>query len=196
MSVFAVHITKKTQYAGGLREFGNTYHYRTLPGQTFQDVDVINEVAAAERQVTSEEVTFVRGVTWGPTDGTKFDNVMRETVDLTGPGSSPSPEGMYREACILAVWPMPRSPVTNRKRWLRKFLRMGTIGTSISPQEASGAAALSFADRALFVSGYVDPVTQVGGPSGDSYELCSEDGDLPNKPGLVRPYYYTRQIGQ
>lgn len=196
MAVFAVHIKKRTQYAGGPQEFGNTYHYRTDLGQTFLDEDVIAEVVAAERQITSQDVTFVQGTSWGPTDGPDFDNVMRGSVELSGTGNSPSPPGMYREACILAVWPMERSPVTNRKRWLRKFIRMASIGASISPEEASGAVAIQAADLSVFASAYVGPVTAVGGASGNAYELCSEEGVLPSAAGLVRPYYYTRQIGQ
>lgn len=196
MAVFAVYIKKETEYQGGLREFGNTYHYRTNSGQVFNDENVINSVADAERAVTSDKVTFVQGTTWGPVDGPQFNSVMRGSVELSGTGNSPSPAGMYKEACILAVWPMERSALTNRRRWLRKFLRMATIGVSISAEEASGSAKIQESDLDIFVSAYVDPVTVVGGLAGDGYELCNEDGQIPNAPGLVRPYYYTRQIGQ
>jgi hypothetical protein len=193
MSVFAVYIQKETDYFGGRRKFGNTYHYQTAPAQPFNDQAVVDQIVAAERPVTDNQVDFVGWTTWGPTDGSTFDNVIRESGELSGTGGNTIADAYYKEACMLVVWPMPRSPVTNRRRWLRKFLRMsGPSG--LSPNQLSGQDPLTPADRSLMVTTYADPVTVVTS-GGASSELCSEDGVLPNADPIVRPFLYTRQIG-
>ena len=193
MAVFAVSIVKSVSYAGAQREFGNTYHYQTDVGQPFPDRELAEAVAEAERNVTSNEVNFVRWVTWGPTDGSRFDNVMREDGALSGTGDiSHSNVPVYREVCSLVTWPLSRSPVTNRKRWLRKFLRMG-VGASPSVESINGSGPLTVSMQVALETYAVDVLTPVGGAL--SVRLSTADGDEPVADPIVREYMYTRQIG-
>lgn len=195
MAVFAVYIEKETSYRGEQMAFGNTYHFETNPGQVFNDDAVAQQVKDLEERVTSNKVTFTGWRTWGPTDGSEFDNVIRDTGELSGTGASPSPAGMYKEACVLVVWPMPRSPETNRRRWLRKFLRMGSVGTSITAEMAAGSERMDDAIRQLFLDEYATPLLSIQSAV-DPLTLVSDDGVPSDQPPVVRPYYFTRQIGQ
>jgi hypothetical protein len=40
---------------------------------------------------------------------------------------------------------------------------------------------------------YADPVSDVGGAA--AYKLCSAEGIIPPGIAEVKPFYYTRQIG-
>lgn len=194
MAVFAVYIEKEEEYFGGVRVFGNTYHYSTLPTATFNDAAIASAVAEAERQITQSAVTFTAWRTWGPTDGPVIDNIIRDDGALSGPGLAVDSASMYREACVLVRWPLERSAVLNRKRWLRKFIRLpGSQAQGWSSDVIGGYAALQQAFRDEIRAEYADPVTEIGidGPA-----LSTALGDLPTGPAEVMPYMYTRQIGQ
>lgn len=194
MAVFAVYIQKRTAYHGEERTFGNTYHYRTTTGEPFDDENVANQVMQAERAITSTDVRFIGWKTWGPTDGTAFDSVVREdgVWDLGGGGTDPG--GVYREACTLVVWPMDRSPTTNRKRWLRKYLRLATGPTAEAPTVYEGSTAFSQAALDAF-SNYAASVRDIV-TDFQTYPLCNENGEGTTEPGFARPYMFTRQIGR
>nr|CRY95240.1 hypothetical protein [uncultured prokaryote] len=197
MAVFAIYIQKEARYFGQLRTFGNTYHYEVSDVQTFDDRVAAEYVADAERAVTNSDVTFLRWQTYGPTDGSQVDNVMREDGELTGSGQHLVEAGLYVEACVLVVWPLPRSPVTNRKRWLRKFLRSPGFGVDLGGTRAAGQDALTAEHIAELQDEYASVVTTNIGPSGTlDATICTADGVQPNADPIVRPYIYTRQIGR
>jgi len=194
MAVFAVYIEKEEDYFGGKKRFGNIYHFETSPGQIFDDDNIANTVANLERKITSTEVDFVAWRTWGPTDGPVIDSIIREEGVLSGTGLGTSSGSMYREVCFLVTWPLDRSAVLRRKRWLRKFIRVPGLPTIALPSNVvAGVAALSAAAIADVNSNYTDPMNSIG--TVDPLRLCTALGDVPNGPGTVRPYLFTRQIG-
>lgn len=196
MGVFAVYIKKEASYFGEVRPFGNTYHYKTAPGQTFNDEAVAEAVALEERKVTQGSVTFKGWTTWGPTDGPPLGNVIREQGTLTGVGQGPVANAMYREVCALVVIEIARSPILNRRRWLRKFLRNpGVVGDSLSDQMLAGAAPLGPAFQ-TGMKAYGNAIKNIS-QGGTSVGLCTEAGDgIPlATPAEVRPFLFTRQIG-
>lgn len=194
MAVFAVYIEKEVSYHGAPQRFGNRYYYQTEPTQVFNDSAVAQQVIDAELPLLATEATIVGWRTWGPVDGPEFENVMRESGELNTPGQAVVDQALYREACLLIVWPLPRSQATNRRRWLRKFLRYsGPSGTD--SRVAAGAERLDDSQRQSVLDVYANPVTVLSSAV-DDLELCAENGDLPTGPPVVRPYLYTRQIGQ
>lgn len=194
MAVFALRIVKSTSYMGAVREFGNTYHFSTQTGEPFPDEELANYIAAAERAVTSSEVEFLRWQTWGPTDGAPFDNIMREDGTFDFFGSGVSSTGLYREVCAVVAWPLSRSPATNRKRWLRKFLRMPGFSSDMGGGVVSGVNPLSSSQLAALEQ-YGDTVRSPQ-PLGLEDSLCNVQGDEPVGPTEVRNFLTTRDIGR
>lgn len=194
MAVFAVYIEKETMYNGALRRFGNTYHYVTDTGEPFDDALAAQQISDAEKAVTSPSVAFKAWRSWGPTDGPAFENVMRDEGVLTGNGTGADPAGLYAEVCSLIVWPLPRSAATNRKRWLRKFLRQAVGDTNLVADVIEGRQALPAANKSELINQYASVVQDL--VTFGNYRLCTAQGDVPNGDPIVRDYLYTRQIGQ
>lgn len=194
MAVFAVYIEKSVEYGGSAQVFGNTYHFLTDTAEPFDDALAAQQVAEAERDVTANVITFTRWQSWGPTDGAQIDNVMRESGELSGTGAAAVTTPFYREVCSLTVWPLARSVATNRRRWLRKFLRGAFGPQSPDGNVITGEDPLSQAERDAFDAAYTVPVTDLGALG--NFQLCTESGDTPTGQGLIRPYLITRQIGR
>lgn len=195
MSVFAVRIVKRETYFSQEREFGNTYHYLTTLGEPFDDAGVATQLANAEKAVTQADVEFIRWESWGPTDGSAFDNVMRDRQPLTGTGSGGNQPLMYREACAIVAWELPRSPATNRRRWCRKFIRLpSAAGASWTDVQVSGRSPMpsSVTTALQTYANAVDAITV----SANTYELCTKDGVAVAAAGVVRAHLFTRDIGR
>ena len=186
---------KETAYGGGVRPLGNTYHFQTQVGEPFDDQAVAEYVAEQERLIAPSQLTFSRWQTWGPTDGDPVANVMRESGELSGTGSAGSNQQIYKEVCSLIVWPLPRSQPLNRRRWLRKFMRM-CVGpaTSLSLDELNGSAPLTQENIDALLT-YANNV-QTPPPLGLESSLCTKEGVEPNGDPIVRPFLVTRQIGR
>lgn len=194
MAVFAVYIEKQTKYGGEMRKFGNTYHYSVNDAQVFPDRQMGEAVAAAERQVTSGAVEFLRWVTWGPTDGAQIDSVIRDDGPLEFTGLTAGLGGSYREACSIVSWPLPRSEAFNRKRFLRKFLRMayGIADTSANVQAGIDPYPESVIDdfNAKYTEKVRNPILTLDAA------ISTPGGDVTTGEGTLRPYVATRQIGR
>lgn len=193
MPVFAIRIVKREKYAGAEREMGNTYHFSTQPLEPFPDLATATFIADQEKLITSNVVEFIRWESWGPTDGSDFENVMRDKQPLTGFGSGSSISNMYREAAVVVAWPIPRSPTTNRRRWLRKFIRCPGV-PGASDAVVAGADPMTTLMKAPFLT-YANEVRSP--PSlGLEDSLCTEQGVEPNAASIVRDYLTTRDIGR
>lgn len=196
MAVFAVYIRKQTAFEGVIEDLGNTYHYETDFGDAFDDAEVINTVAEAERNITQASVTFVEGVTWGPTDGPAADNVIRERVALSGVGAADDVPEMYAENCVVAQWEISRAPVTNRRRWLRKFLRLCNFGSQAwLPAELRGDSPIP-GNVATQVENYQESVRNFTTIGGSNINLVNEQGDgrAEAGSGFVNEFLSTRII--
>lgn len=194
MPVVAVYIQKEISFEGAVRPFGNTYHYLVDDMNTLDDAALAAEIANQEKSITSLSVTFKGWRTWGPTDGSDFANVMRDSGLLSGVGSAAAATGSYREVCGLIVWPLARSETTNRRRWLRKFIRQMNLGTTLTANQLQGTDPLTSTQITSINTAYTDQVLN-NGPSA-AYDLCTEEGDVPIAAGTVRPYLKTRDIGR
>lgn len=197
MAVFAVYIKKEVDYFGEVSPFGNTYHYETDPGQSFDDAAVAASLIAAEREVTQNTVKFIGWTSWGPTDGTALANVIRDggVTDLQGLAFATA--GTYRETAALVVIEIARSAVLNRRRWLRKFIRVpGSTTGSLPTGILQGSTPLSASVAAEFVA-YGNKIKNID-MNATTLPLVTEQGDgVPlGTDAQVRPYLYTRQIGR
>jgi hypothetical protein len=194
MAVFAVAIKKSVVWRGGGAEFSNVYHYNTNVGQTFEDRVVIDALVAAEKTIYDQGVSFVSARTYGPTDGTQADNVMREVVDLGGKGAAFDSATNYREGAWLIQWPLTRSPVLKRKRFLRKWVHTRYSSLFNADGVSSGATAAPFAAlQPLRDYAAVAAEPRIGA---GTYNLCTKKGDQFQAPAVVFPFYEHRQFGR
>lgn len=195
MATYGLRIIKSSPYFGSNEQFGNTYHYTTQIGEPFPDEELALYIREAERLVTANDVNFIGWETWGPTDGSLFENVMRDQGVWNIPGAGTPQSGMYREVCALVTWPIPRSPLLNRRRWLRKFIRLPAFpGASVGAAVAAGIEPLAQSQRDL-LKAYGDDVRSPT-PLGLEDSLATSDGVEPNAATEVRPFLFTRQIGR
>lgn len=197
MAVFAVRIVMREDYMGRAREFGNTWHYKADAIEPFSDEQVATAIRDQFKKLVSSEVEFIRWETWGPTDGDPLNNVMREraafpTVQAGLGLANPS---MYREVCAVLAWPLPRSQVYNTRRWLRKFVRMPALATSVlSPDVMSGRIAIPAALKTelVTVGNTLKNIIAAGG----TYDLCNKFGVETTGDALARDFLVTRDIGR
>lgn len=192
MSVFGVTITKVMDWRGQPQQFSNVYHFNTSLGQSFDDVAVINAVKAAETPIHSNQVSFLMGRTWGPTDQGVAASKMREVVDLSGTGTATAASGYYRELAHLIRWPLGRYGSKNRPQYLRKWLHC--VATHGFPTD--GTTAMTTVPSALQT--YIDAVTNLNPPGimDGPMELCTAEGKMPTGPGKTIKYLEHRQLGR
>ena len=193
MAVFAVTITKSTPWRGTSQEFSNQYHYRTDPGQTFDDQAVIDALVAAEKPVHSSFATFVKARTWGPTDQGQAASVTREIVDLSGSGTATATSGWYRELAMLVVWPMGRYGSKNRPQYLRKWLHtMSNLGASSSAW-AQGSDPITTPPAAIMT--YIGAVETISQGVNGVVQLTNAQDRGSRGAGYLYPYLEHHQLG-
>ena len=194
MAVFGVSITKEMDWRGQKERISNVYHYHTSDGQNFPDEAVIAEVARLEKLVFANNITFVQGRTWGPTNLGPVASVTRSIVDLTGTGAMAASSSMYRECAILISWPLGRYGTRNRHQFLRKYLHtLATHGYDASGNTAILGQPAAGSPLAVYMEGVrvLNPSGFVGG-----LDLATS-GDRTNiGQGRIYPYLEHRQLNQ
>lgn len=191
MAVFAVSITKQKSWRGENQEFSNVYHYRTDVAEPFNDQGVVDALVAAESPLFGSSTQFVRARTWGPTDGSPADSVMREVIDLNQSGTGASNTSFYKEFAAMVYWPLGRYGSRNRPQYLRKWLHIDSpLG-----YDTSGSTPLT--TTPVVIQDYIDAVTEIVlAVDIDGYELCTSTGRVPTGPGTHYPYLEHRQFGR
>ncbi len=192
MAVFGVAITKSMLWRGERQEFSNVYHLATLPGQTFLDEGVIDQVVSLEKTIHSAGVLFLRGRTWGPTqDRDPLVSVTRSIKDVAGVGAASDTASMYKEAAILASWPLGRYGSKNRPQYLRKWYHtLSPLGYDLNGSNALGVSSLALRD-------FLTAITSVKvGAQTDGYEMVTETGREPISPAVLYPFLEHRQLGR
>lgn len=124
MGAYGVSIEKKFTFRGLDERFSNVYHYR-ISVPTDADYPLLaNAVLARDKAAYDGNVTFLTSRVFGPTEGSASANLMRLVRDETGTGTGTfSATAAYPELCYVTSIYVGRSPVKNRKVFVRKFLR-------------------------------------------------------------------------
>jgi hypothetical protein len=196
LGVYACNIQKDISFKGGMENVGNTYHHEvddtTPPGDAVW-ADLVNTLVLAESAWLPNEVKFTRATVWGPTDGPTIDNVIQFDTDPAGDGDITGVViGTYRTVAALMVWELPRSPVLNRRRWLRKFMR--PVDAFIQDAGARhGVGPIPATTIQQMEGGYGANVTELALPNGPAF-LCTSQGVRPISPPSMRAFVTTRQI--
>lgn len=196
MPVYAVNIQHRFDYRGETQNGGNTYHYEfgsDVPGdnQTFESL--ADEIAVIHANIIPSTLDIGRVSIWGPTDGPEADSVMvYDEIDgrsgVVGAALTPA----YRTVAVLCVWPLPRSPITNRKRWLRKFLRP-VDAFEFGNDELAGRASIQGGIGDTMLQEYLQAITTPATTNG-TVDICTADGTLPTADPVYRDFLRTRQV--
>jgi hypothetical protein len=186
MAPYGFAIAKEFQFRGVVERFSNVYHYDIGAFDPAAWSSYIDQIVAAEKLIFANTVNFKEARVFGPTNQGAVANVMQEIKDLTGTGSLVSNDPYPELACVVN-WPMPRSPTTGRKRFLRKYLH---CHSGIS----AGSDPLVQAAQVTRLNTYALDVVQFTGLGGGTADLCSPAGVFPVKTPYVLPKARIRQL--
>lgn len=124
MGVYAVSVEKETQFRNQTERFSNIYHYSITAPVPGDYENLANAVVDRDRAAYPSAVAFKQVRVWGPVEGPAGDNKMRFEGPLAVNGTrTASATAMYPELCVVVSTYVGRSPVHNRKIFVRKYIR-------------------------------------------------------------------------
>jgi hypothetical protein len=189
--IIGAAITKSLVWRGQEQEFSNVYHYETETLEPGRDEAILDKLVQLERTIHTNGVTFKKGRTWGPADGTAAANVTRAIKDYTGTGSLTNAGLFYREFAVLVIWPLGRYGTRNRPQYLRKWLH------TLTPHghDLNGTQPIGIVPQVML--DYISKVTVLD-PTvfSDGVELCTMNGRKPIGTGKMYNYLEHRQLGR
>jgi hypothetical protein len=194
MAPYGFQVTKQLTFRNSPELFSNVYHYDVDPiGPTWDAI--ADAVVAAERPIYPFAVSYKQVRVYGPTNGSKVDNVTQLIKDLTGSGSHATTGGlMYPELAYYVSMYVGRNPATGRKRFLRKWLH--------TTKRLSGSGAVVDADlidttTRDMLENWFETMKNIS-VDGFSYPICTPQGDhLPlNTQAKAGDRLHIRQLKQ
>lgn len=197
MAPYGFSITKGMIWRGVREEFSNIYHYdleavdvATAPWQTIAEA-----IAAKEKPAFGQGVSWSSWRAFGPTNAGEAANKIVAEGTLSGAGVLTG-SGLYPEMAVVVSWFLGRSPTTNRKRFLRKYLHVGSLVSTATTAESSGLAALTNTTK-VPINNYASNVQNLAAGS-MTLPLCAPNGDhLPlGTSAKVLDYLHIRQLRQ
>lgn len=190
MPIVAMQLNKVTGWQGGQEQFSNVYTLNS--GVDFSDNwrQVAIDLATVEAAVSSTEITAESYTVWN-LEGTKIERVILDAGDISVPGTR-APDGLYKECAYLVRWPLSRSPVLRRRRWLSKWVHTGTAfgGTNT---HRSGETPLSETAMNSFLDSYARPISSGAAFTLPGVVFCDGNGEEPGEP-FMKPYLEHRQF--
>lgn len=125
MGAYAVSVEYETPFRGFSERTGNVFHYRITAAVESDYRKLAEGVVARLRLALPDSAAFKQVRVWGPVDGPQADNKMRYEALLTGNGTRTAvASNTYPELCYVVSMFVGRSPVKNRKVFVRKYLRV------------------------------------------------------------------------
>lgn len=193
---YAVAVTMSCTFQGKEDEFTNVFHFldKALFSTTAGFESLGDQVVTAMRPMFAPHVTFKRYRVFGPTDGTKAENVTEKIKDLTGTGSMTVGALLYPESCVVADIYVGRGP-NGGKQFLRKFIHSLAVITSTGSSDVPyGRAVLASTAKDVFKNPLNSILSvNVGGVAN---EMCTPNGKTPPSGGVwsVNDYISSRQF--
>lgn len=124
MAAYGVTVEKSVTFRGSAEPFSNVWHYAITVPVAGDYENLGQAVVTAEKAFFPSDVTFKVVRVYGPTDQSPADNLIRYVADLTGTGTGARAGGVvYPELCYTVSMPAGRSETTQRRIYLRKYLR-------------------------------------------------------------------------
>lgn len=201
MAIVAVSITKSVNWRGKTEQFSNILHYDVGPmvGYTAQGwLDMIDAVAAAEKAAFGSIVSFVSGRVWGDVLQPPQDTVTLGLKDLTGTGTQPGAAEVPFELAVVVQKYIGRSPIFQRKLFLRKYLHICRGSSTAAAGSLLGNTTLGANEKNIGVDyGGRVQLINVGAAS---HKLCSPKGvphdAIAGQNWVSLNHLHTRQFRQ
>lgn len=201
MGIVAVSITKSVSWRGKTEQFSNVTHYDVGPmaGYTAQGwLDMIDAVAAAEKPAFGSVVTFVSGRVWGDVLLPPQDTVTLGLKDLSGSGTQSGGADLPYELAVVAQKYVGRSPIFQRKLFLRKYLHICRGSSTAAAGSLLGNTSLGANEKAIGVDYGNRMQTITVGPA--IHDMCTPKGVKHNAIGgqvwTALNHLHTRQFRQ
>lgn len=148
MGTYAVSVEKEISFRGFTERFSNIYHYAITAPVESDYSNLLEAVVARDKAAYPSAVTFRMARVWGDVQASEADNKMRFEKELTGGGTrTATATAIYPELCAVASIYVGRSPVKNRKVFVRKYIR---YIRALDGTENSTDATLSSTSRDFF----------------------------------------------
>lgn len=194
MGAYGVSVEKKLTFRGLDERFANIYHYVISAPVETDYTNLADAVVARDKAAYPSAVTYLTTRVYGPTEGSKADNLMRLVRDESGAGTkSVTGSVIYPELCYVTAIYVGRSPVKNRKVFVRKYIRClqgYTGGTNAS------SGAVNSTDQGTVNSWMNANKTVTSG--GVSFDMCTpkNQGVPALNQAFTLPWLHVRQIHQ
>lgn len=192
MPIVAMSIEKSLQFQAQEERVSNVYTLDS--GVDFNDDwgGVAEAIAGLEASISASDVVARSYTVWNLADA-EIDRVIIDAGDINVPGTLPT-DSLYKECAYLFRWPLSRSPVLKRRRWLSKWLH---TGRSLSGTNAhrSGQAPLTQSEMDNALASYAAPLNNFGTvfPGYSSVVFCDAQGERPGAP-FMKPFVEHRQF--
>jgi hypothetical protein len=195
MGAYGVSIASDITFRGTPQRTNRVYHYRiTAPIASDYDI-LLDAVLAQDRLAHGPNHSYKLGRVWGPTQGADSDNLMRVVRDLTGTGSaSYAGANIYPELAYFVTMYIGRSPTSNRKVFLKKFIHPAMWKTAGGSSD--GQSAVAAADKTFF-KGWFEGCKHVSS-GGIGFDLVSPRDQLCPSDAVanVGNFLHVRQLHQ
>lgn len=175
MPAFGVSVASDVTFRGQPQRTSRVYHYRiSVPTQA--DYEALMTAAVAQDKLAhGPNHTYKLGRVWGPTNGPSSENLMRVVRDLSGTGgASYAGANIYPELAYFVTMFIGRSPTSNRKVFLKKFIHPA-MWKSAGPSSV-GMDAVPAADKTFFKNWFEDCKQIADGPI--TFDLVSPRDQL------------------
>lgn len=195
MALYAVSITKETDWHGKREQFDNTYYYEGPDAAPTEDGlrQFVNKIVAEEKGIHGVSAFFVKARLWSA-GGTKEQNETLLLDDLTGQGTQLG--GLtFREAAILVEWECGRKNVKGKKVYLRKYIRPQNGVAGADGTQMQGIDKIQPTAQAR-MRAYGNNVQTIEAPVGVNWQLISPSGRLPrfNNNAVCNDYVISREF--
>jgi hypothetical protein len=141
-----------TPWKGLEEEFSNIFHYN-IPSAHENEAGwegLSEAVVTKVREMMATGVTFRRVRIYGPTNGSKADNVMQYVRDLSGPGGVTAGGSLAPELAVVVKAYVGRGP-KGGKQFLRKYLHVRVLtGHTGDSEQTRAVAALGSGSRGFY----------------------------------------------
>ena len=193
MGAYGVTIEKTITFRGVAELVSNVYHYRITAPLAVDYEALADAVTALDKSAHTAAFAYKTARVFGPTDGTPAANLMRLVKDLTGAGTRAGPgPTFYPELCAVSSIFVGRSPVKNRKIFVRKFFR---INSAPSTGSDASTGLLGTTDKNVF-NAVMNDAKQISS-GGITFDMVTpRDVLVPDNPAVTLNYAHIRQIHQ